>query len=62
MVMKKNINIDYQSLMTLENTLGKEDMIEFLDRYQVIITQDQESEQYLKTIFTNKKTKKAKKI
>lgn len=58
--MKKNINLDFQSLMALENTLGKESMIEFLDRYQVIITQDQESEQYLKTIFV-KKTKKAKK-
>lgn len=59
--MKKNINLDFHSLKALEQTLGKEEMIEFLDRYQVIITQDQESEQYLKTIFTTKKTKKAKK-
>lgn len=58
--MKKNINLDFQSLQALENSLGREEMIEFLDRYQVIITQDQESEQYLKTIFV-KKTKKAKK-
>jgi len=59
--MKKNINLDYQSLMLLETTLGKDAMVDFLDRYQVIITQDTESEQYLKTIFTTKKTKKAKK-
>lgn len=59
--MKKNINIDYQTLMLLENTIGKTEMIEFLDRYHVIITQDVESEQYLKAIFSNKKGKKLKK-
>jgi hypothetical protein len=59
--MKKNINLDYHSLEQLENALGKDEMITFLDRYQVIITQDKESEQYLKNIFASKKTKKAKK-
>lgn len=58
--MKKNINLDYPSLTKLENELGKDSMVEFLDRYQVIIAQDQESEMYLKNVFV-KKTKKAKK-
>lgn len=61
--MKKNVNIDYQTLMLLENTIGKEEMIKFFDRYQYIITQDVESEIYLKSIFsaTPKKAKKLKK-
>lgn len=59
--MKKKLNLDYQSLEILENTLGKDSMIEFLDRYQLIITQDKETEQYLKNLFSDqKKTRRSK--
>ncbi len=59
--MKKKLNLDFQSLEVLENTLGKGAMVEFLDRYQLIITQDKETEQYLKELFSDpKKTKRSK--
>jgi cell division protein FtsL len=53
--MKKKLNLDYQSLVVLENAMGKEAMVEFLDKYQLIITQDKETEQYLKNLFINQK-------
>lgn len=51
--MKKKINLDFQSLQLLESTVGKDSMIEFLNRYHVIITQDKESEVYLKELFND---------
>ena len=51
--MKKKINLDFQSLQLLESTLGKDSMVDFLNRYQVVITQDKESEMYLKELFND---------
>ena len=51
--MKKKINLDFQSLQLLESTLGKDSMVEFINRYQVVITQDKESEMYLKELFND---------
>lgn len=49
--MKKKLHLDYPLTNILYNKLGEENFIIFLNKFKLIVTADDETENFLKILF-----------